>query len=237
MLKSLLPLLVLATGLNAQIVGPVEVKAYPGRLATVLVTVSADSAEYEIIGSAFDAFREQSTDATRLRIKVLVPANARPGAEGYVVVAAVKDGKLLPLYKCKVTVAGTPVPPPPPVPPIPPVPPVPPPVDPLVAAIQTAAAADGMTPDELASLAINVRAAAGVPKAGQTAQRAHDLIKSMLSKAPALGKNMLKLVQDRTSRVLNDLLSKGDAALDASTASQVADLFNVLAAGLEGASK
>ncbi len=126
MLKSLLPLLLLATGLHAQIVGPSEVTAYPGRLATVIVTITADSAEYEILGSAFDAFREQSSDATRLRIKVFVPTTAKPGAEGYVVIAAVKDGKLLPFYKCRVTVGGTPIPPKPPVPPTPPVPPKPP---------------------------------------------------------------------------------------------------------------
>jgi hypothetical protein len=117
-----------------------------GRLATIPVTVDADDVDYVVLGDALDGFREFDRDAKRLRIRVI---GYQPGT-GYVVVTAIKGGKLIPLAVVTVKVTGAPVPPPtppdpptpPPKPPTPPTPPVPPPADPWVAELRTAFASD-----------------------------------------------------------------------------------------------
>jgi hypothetical protein len=92
-----------------------------GRLATIPVTVDADDVDYVVLGDALDGFREFDRDAKRLKIRVI---GYEPGT-GYVVVTAIKGGKLIPLAVVTVKVTGAPVPPP-----TPPDPPTPPPKPP-----------------------------------------------------------------------------------------------------------
>lgn len=129
---AILSVLVLAAAAPAQIKGPTEISTPVGRLAAVPLTIDGDQSDYAVLGTDVDAFREFTTDPAQLRLRVIGYA---PGT-AYVTVAAVKGGKLQPLFVVKVTITG---PAPPPVPPGPtpvppgPTPPTPVPVDPPIA--------------------------------------------------------------------------------------------------------
>jgi hypothetical protein len=144
-----------------QIKGPAEVTVPIGRLASIPLTVDGDDVEYTILGGdIFGGFREFS-DAKTFRFQVL---GYTPGT-GYVVIGAVKDGKLQPLFTVVVKVTGpAPVPPGPIPPPIPP-PDPPAPVDPLVAAIKATAT----PPAKLREIADAMTACVGVTSSGRTA--------------------------------------------------------------------
>ena len=93
----------------APVSGPSEVTVAVGRLASVPLTVDADEADYVVLGSDVDAFREFSPDPKQLRLRVIGYA---PGT-AYVTVASVKAGKLQPLHIVKVVIGGGPAPVPP----------------------------------------------------------------------------------------------------------------------------
>lgn len=127
---AILSVLVLAVPAPAQIKGPSDVTVAVGRLAAVPLTIDGDESDYVVLGSDVDAFREYTTDPKQLRLRVIGYA---PGT-AYVTVAAVKGGKLQPLFVVKITVTGTPAPPPVPPGPTPTPPgPTPVPVDPPIA--------------------------------------------------------------------------------------------------------
>lgn len=253
-------LVAVQAGTCQSITGPESITVQPGRLGTVTVTVDADEAMYEVLSKDFDAFREQTGVATQLTIKVLIPAflpDGRPtpaGHKGWITLAAVKNGKLIrPIYKCEIIAAGVVPPPPippdpkPPIPP-PPVPPEPKPpdpkppepvpvVDPLVKALQEAAANDGMPKDELSKVAKAASNASMIIIEGQTAQRAHDLIKVALFKSPPLGISLHTIVNDLTGKVFTDLLNNPNEVLSKAKAAAVTAPLVKIAKALEEAAK
>lgn len=94
---------------TAQIVGPTEVTVAKGtKNVSIEVSVTADSAEYLALGN-LEMIREFTRATNKLVIRVLT----NEVGNGYVVVAAVKDGSMLPLYRCLVRVIEPgPAPPP-----------------------------------------------------------------------------------------------------------------------------
>lgn len=226
--------LLVAVQVQAQITGPTEVTVQPGRLATVTVVVDADEAEYEVLSTEFDAFREYTTSLTRLTIKVSAPPNAKPGASGYVVVSAVKSGKLIrPIYKCMVIVAGKPAPPEP----IPdPVPPTPAP-NTIAKKLKEAAVADGMQPIRLLDIADATKVGAMMFRAGQTAGRTKELLKEALKGSPPLGKNLAKIIDEITTTPLEYELKDSDFVLTEAVASKWNGVFTKLAKDLTEAAK
>lgn len=239
---ALVALLVAVSTGTGQITGPTEVTVAKGtKNVSVEVSVTADSAEYLALGN-LEMIREYTRSSTKLVIRVLT----NDVGNGYVVVAAVKNGEMLPLYRCLVRVVEPGPGPAPPVPPEPkppeprppePKPPEPIPVDPLVKALQTAADADGMPRSDLAKVAVAASNASAIVTKGQTAQRAHDLIKNALSKSPPLGTAVFEIVNGMTGKVFADLLKVPTEIVDDAKAEAIRAPFVKLAKALEEAAR
>lgn len=237
MRAALTALLLAAAAATAQITGPTEVKIPQGsKNNDVLISVNADKAESTTYG---DVELIPTATATRLRVRVLT---ADVG-EGYIIVAAVKNGDLLPLFKCHVIVYGTlppgPGPGPTPIPPGPGPTPVPP-VDPAVQAVLDAATSDGTSKAELAALASTVQAAAKEFKAGLTQGRVHDLVKGDIAQGTVRLKangRLLVLIESTVDPILKNLKTNADQTLPFDAAAAGASTLNSLADLLTKASK
>lgn len=120
-LLSLVVLALAASPLAAQITGPESASFAVGQKnAAVVVKLTPDieDAQYEVLSDQVEAFREfESVMAAKTRLRVRV--NTSVAGTGWVVVAATQGGKLLPLYRCRVTVGDAPGPGPTPPPPTP----------------------------------------------------------------------------------------------------------------------
>lgn len=217
---------------QAQITGPTEVIVEPGRLAQIVVTVEGESADYKILGP-IDAFREFDPSATKLRIRVL---GLKDGTEGHIVVAATKDGKILPLYSCRVRVGREPSPPKPPDPgPGPsPIPPAPVPSD-LAKSLRDAADTDRFARVLLSDLADAFSATATLAgRSGTTQIQLQDglaaNIKKYVGELRTIAPTLRSAIQTAVDP-LDEIIRPGtkDAELTPSQASRARDLFERIA--------
>ncbi len=233
-------LLAVPAAASAQVTGPTEADVRTGRLATIIVTVNADTFDYLVLGESFDAFREADANAGRVRIRVL----GQEDGVGYLVVAAVKDGKQLPLYKCLIHVGGVKPPVPvPPTPPIPPDPPKPPPISPLGQQFLDAAMVDGFSKTQLGALAdamtgVAVVAGRNSPTAGDVEQALTSQIIAKVggikNKYPKVSKALADQVQLLDSVIPVD---KPSAVLTADQQAAAKALYMKVAAALLEASR
>ncbi len=228
---ALAALLVGVASATAQITGPAEAKIKAGRLGTIIVNVDADETAYKLEGDTFDAFREfDDVGSKRLRIRVL---GYDPGV-GYLTVAGIKGGKLLPLYTCKITIGDGPAPGPVPPVPVPPTPPVPP-LDPLAKSIRDAAKADNASPAVLQTIADGFRSAVILSSRATTAQQLQDVasLKTAVGTLPPTVKGVL----NGELRALDATIppDKPDAELTGEQRTTAKTLFLKLATACEGA--
>lgn len=202
----------------SQVKGPSDVSVQVGRLASVPLSIDGDEADYVVLGTDVDAFREYSQDPKQIKLRVIGYA---PGM-AYVVVASTKGGKLQPLFKVVVTVVGSQ--------PGPPLPPSPEPSDPEVRKFASAMKLAGSGFSKWAELGGGLEACRGVAEAARTTGEFVVAAKATLKSS--MGAD---LIPDGVKRILSDETSKNipeeaDAEWDASIRQKVKDMYKKLGA-------